>query len=56
MCLFAIKLFEDHGIRVDRAELLSLSVCIYACVCGWRGGVVSACARVSMCACVRYIK
>ena len=25
MCLFAIKIFVDQGIRVDRAELLSLS-------------------------------
>ena len=25
-CLFATKLFEDHGIKVDRAELLSLSI------------------------------
>ena len=24
--LFAVKLFEDHGIKVDRAELLSLSI------------------------------
>ena len=26
ICLFAVKLFEDHGIKVDRAELLSLSI------------------------------
>ena len=26
ICLFAVKLFENHGIKVDRAELLSLSV------------------------------
>ena len=26
ICLFAVKLFEDHGIQVDRAELLSLSI------------------------------
>ena len=26
MCLFAVKLFEDHGINVDRAEILSLSI------------------------------
>ena len=25
MCLFSMKLFEDHGIKVDRAERLSLS-------------------------------
>ena len=24
--LFAVKLFEDHGIKVDRAELLSLNI------------------------------
>ena len=24
--LFAVKLFEDHGINVDRAEILSLSI------------------------------
>ena len=24
ICLFAVKLFEDHGIKVDHAELLSL--------------------------------
>ena len=27
-CLFAADLFEDHGIKVDRAELLSLSIYI----------------------------
>ena len=26
ICLLAVKLFEDHGIKVDRAELLSLSI------------------------------
>ena len=26
ICLFAIELFEGHGIKVDRAELLSLSI------------------------------
>ena len=26
ICLFAVKLFEDHGINVDRAKLLSLSI------------------------------
>ena len=51
MCLFAIKLFEDHGIRVDRAELLSLSICIYACVCVGGGG--SECVRARKHVCVR---
>ena len=31
-CLFAVKLFEDHGIKVDRAEPLSLSIYIYLCI------------------------
>ena len=26
MCLLAIKLFEDHGIKVEHAELMSLSI------------------------------
>ena len=26
ICLFAVTLFEDHGIKVDRAEFLSLSI------------------------------
>ena len=26
ICLFAVKLFEDHGIKLDRAERLSLSI------------------------------
>ena len=26
ICLFAVKLFENHGIKVDCAELLSLSI------------------------------
>ena len=26
ICLFAIKLSEDHGVKVDRAKLLSLSI------------------------------
>ena len=29
ICLVAIKLFEDHGINVDRAELLSLGIYMY---------------------------
>ena len=28
ICLFTIKLFEDHGIKVDRVELLSLRIFI----------------------------
>ena len=27
-CLYAIKLCEDHGIKLDRAELLSLSIIV----------------------------
>ena len=27
--LFAVKLFEDHGIKLDRAEFLSLSISCY---------------------------
>ena len=26
VCLFAVKFFEDHDIKFDRAELLSLSI------------------------------
>ena len=26
ICLFAVKLFEDHGIKVDCAEVVSLSI------------------------------
>ena len=26
ICLFAVKFFEDHDIKVDRAELLSVSI------------------------------
>ena len=26
ICLFAVKLFKDHGINVDRAEFFSLSI------------------------------
>ena len=26
LCLFAVKLFEDHDIKVDRADLLPLSM------------------------------
>ena len=29
ICLFVVKLFEDYGINVDRAELLSLSILIF---------------------------
>ena len=25
-CLFAVKIFEDHGIKLDRAEHLSLGI------------------------------
>ena len=32
-CLFAVKLSDDHDIKVDRAELLSLSICCFAKVC-----------------------
>ena len=26
ICLFTVKLFEDHSIKLDRAELSSLSI------------------------------
>ena len=29
MFLFAVKVFEDFGINVDRAQLLSLSIVIF---------------------------
>ena len=28
ICLFAVKFFENNGIKVDRVELLSLSIVV----------------------------
>ena len=33
ICLFAVKLFEDHDVKVDRAEFLSLSILFYYNFC-----------------------
>ena len=29
ICLFAVKLFENHVVKVDRAEILSLSIYVF---------------------------